>query len=397
MKSRRPDRAGATALAAFVYLGAAAALVGCSKSAPLEQPVRAVRTLRIAAENVSAQLEFAAEVKARTESRVGFRLPGKLVRRHVEVGQVVRAGQLLAELDAQDLRLGDEAANAALSAAQTQLAQAQADMQRFRELRQQGFISEAELERRESTWKAARAQAQQAQAQAAVQANQTRYASLRADVAGVVTAVDAEVGAVVAAGAPILRIAHDGPRDVVFSVPEDKVTLVHAAAARPQGLAARFWDNARPAAPATVREVAAAADPVTRTYQVKADIGLTDVRLGQTATVVLTLASQGGLVRLPSAAVARAEGRTVVWVLDEATMSVTAKPVEVGAADGQELVIASGLSPGQEVVTAGVHTLTPGQKVRRYVEPAGHAMPASSPSATAGAAAPGGTGPAQAR
>jgi RND family efflux transporter MFP subunit len=397
MNSPRPDRAGAKALAAFVCLSAAVALVGCSKPAPIEEPVRAVRTLRIAADNVSAQLEFAAEVKARTESRVGFRVPGKLVRRHVEVGQVVRAGQLLAQLDAQDLRLGDEAANAALSAAQTQLAQAQADVQRFRELRQQGFISEAELERRESTWKAARAQAQQAQAQAAVQANQTRYASLWADVAGVVTAVDVEVGAVVAAGAPILRIAHDGPRDLVFSVPEDKVPLVNAAAAQPQGLAARFWDNARPAVPATVREVAAAADPVTRTYQVKADIGRADVRLGQTATVVLTLASRGGVLRLPSTAVSRADGRTVVWVLDEATMSVTPKPVEVGAADGQQLVIASGLSPGQEVVTAGVHTLTPGQKVRRYVEPGARAMPASSPSATAGAAAAGGTGPVQAR
>ena len=140
----------------------ALALAACSKPQPAEEPVRAVRTLTVAGAAASTSLEYAAEVRARTESRLGFRVPGKMVRRAVDLGDSVRKGEVLAQLDPQDLRLGQEAAQAALSAAKANLDQASADFKRFKELRDQDFISSAELERRETALKSAQAQYQQA-------------------------------------------------------------------------------------------------------------------------------------------------------------------------------------------------------------------------------------------
>src|SRR5204863_9819347 len=186
---------------------------------PSPEPVRAVRTLTIVSASAGCSYEYAAEVKARTESRLGFRVGGKIIRRVVNVGDVVKAGQVLAQLDPQDLKLGQDAARAALVAAQANYDQTLADFKRYKDLRDQEFISSAELERRDTALKAARAQLDQAKAQASVQGNQAAYAALVADASGVVTGVDAEPGMVVGAGTPVLRLAHDGPRDVVFSVP----------------------------------------------------------------------------------------------------------------------------------------------------------------------------------
>ena len=358
-------------------------LAGCSRQEPAPEPVRAVRTVTVSAANAGGSPEFAAEVRARTESKLSFRVGGKLVQRLVEPGQQVQAGQLLASLDPQDLRLGQDAARAALAAAQASHALAVADLKRFRELYEQGFIGAAAFERHEATMKSAQAQLDQARAQAAVQGNQAGYSSLRADVAGVVTAVDAEAGMVVAAGAPVLRLAHDGPRDVVFAVPEDQVAAIQALATMPGRFKVRPWGDTKTLLPATIREVSAAADPATRTFQVKADIGAgTVLRLGQTATVVVDLPRTVGVTKLPLSALKEEKGASHVWRVDPATMTVQLQAVEVLGADGNEAVIGAGLSPGQVVVTAGVHVLTPGQKVKFYVDPtvaSAAAQPATTP------------------
>lgn len=343
------------------------ALTACSRPAAEAEPVRAVRTATVGTAAAASSHEYAGEVKARTESRLGFRIGGKLVQREVELGATVRAGQRLAQIDPQDLRLGQLGAQAALSSAEASLAQADADFRRYTELRDQGFISSAELERRETTLKSARAQVAQARAQAGVQGNQAGYATLAADVGGVVTAIEAEPGQVLAAGQPVLRLAHDGPRDVVFSVPEDRAALLRALVGREGALTVRLWGSAA-TLPATVRELAAATDATTRTLLVKADVGRAPVVLGQTATVTIALPREAA-IKLPMAALFQSGGQTAVWLLDAASMTVKPQPVQLGGADGNLVLIAAGLTPGQEIVTAGVHVLTPGQAVRRYGGP----------------------------
>jgi RND family efflux transporter MFP subunit len=307
---------------------------------------------------------------------------GKLARRQVDLGDTVKAGQVLAQLDPQDLKLGQDAARASVVAAQANLEQAAADFKRFKELRDQGFISSAELERRDTTLKSAQATLDQARAQAGVQGNQASYAVLLADAKGVITGIEADVGTVVAAGTPVVRLAHDGPRDVVFSVPEDKVATIKQLAAQPGRFKVRLWGAGTAALDATVREISAAADAATRTFLVKADIGNAQVRLGQTATVLVELPKTAGVTKLPLAALKEEQGRTTVWVLDRATMTVQPQPVQVAGADGNEAVIAGGLSVGQTVVTAGVHVLSPGQKVKLYIDPSASPAAASATAVT---------------
>ncbi len=348
------------AMAAVVAL-----LAACSRQAPAPEPVRAVRTLTVKAEGAGGTHEFAAEVRARTESRLGFRVGGKMISRAAEVGQRVRPGQVLAQLDGTDLRLGQQAAQAAARAAEASHALALAEFKRYQELRAQGFISALELERRQTALQAQQAQLEQARAQAGVSGNQAAYAALTATAAGVVTGVEAEVGAVLSAGSPVVRLAHDGPRDVVFAVPEDGVDALRALQGRPGAVQVRPWAGGSPL-PATVREVAAAADPVTRTFLVKADLGKAALQLGQTVTVSIELPRREGIVRLPLTALVQHQGGSAVWLLDRATMSVKVQPVSVAGADGNTVVVGSGLAGGDTVVTAGVHTLHPGQKVKLY-------------------------------
>jgi len=286
---------------------------------------------------------------------------------------------VLAQLDATDLKLGQEAAQAATRAAQTQYDLAAAEFKRYQELRAQGFISSLELERREATLRAQKAQLDQALAQARVQGNQAGYATLVATAPGVVTATEAEVGAVLAAGMPVLRVAHDGSRDAVFAVPEDGAAAMRALLGKRAALKVKAWGGSA-LLPATVREVAAAADPATRTFLVKADLGDAALQLGQTVTVLAESPRAEGITRLPLSAVMQQQGRTSVWLLDTASMTVKVQPVTVAGADGNTVVVASGLQPGQQVVTAGVHVLTPGQKVKRYEAPA--PAPAPTPAAS---------------
>jgi multidrug efflux system membrane fusion protein len=376
-------------------LAASLGLLACSPPPPAPEPVQSVRTVLVSTEAVNPSFEYAAEIRARTESRLSFRVGGKVVRRQVELGDTVKAGQVLAQLDPQDFRLGQDAAQAAREAARVNLMQAQADLKRYQELRDQGFISSAELERRDTAYKAAKAQFDQAQAQNGVQGNQAAYATLVSDVDGVVTGVDVEPGTVVAAGAPVLRLAQNGPRDAVFAVPEDKVALVKAleteALKNPNGASAfqvRLWGDQDVLLPARIREVSAAADPATRTFQIKVDLGPSSstLRQGQTATVLMRMPAQAGVTKLPITALKAHQGKSAVWVVQEPAMTLQLQPVEIGGADGNEAVVLGGLKAGQRVVTAGVHVLTEGQKIKLYEPPTAAAAHAAAPVLTAASA-----------
>lgn len=377
-----PLRGLARAGAVVVGVGAMATLLaGCSKPDPTPEPIRAVKVLTVGSGTLASELEFAGEVRAQVESRLGFRVGGKLIAREAQVGQRVKAGQLLARIDPQDYQLAANAARAQVAAAQTNRDLAAADFKRFKELKDQGFISGAELERRDTALKAAQAQLEQAQAQFSTQGHQAAYANLHADVSGVVTAVEAEPGQVVAAGTPVVRVAADGPRDAVFAVPEDRIASI------PLGsqVQVRGWVPGA-VRTAVVREVGAAADPVTRTYTVKVALMEGEAPpLGSTVYVTPQALSRAGTqaIKLPTSALRQDGKNTAVWVLDPATMQVKSVPITVATADANEAVVSAGVTPGMLVVSTGVHVLSPGQKVTIY-KPQIAPVPAASAPRAAG-------------
>jgi multidrug efflux system membrane fusion protein len=346
-------------IGAWLLLGTACA----PTPTPVEEPVRSVKVMTVLASAFESRHEFAAEVKPRVESRLGFRVAGKLLQRRVDVGQRVKAGQLLAEIDAQDFQLAAEAAKAQVAAAQTSRDLALAEQRRYASLKEQNFISGAELERRDAALKGAQAQFEQAQAQLDMSSNQARYTRLLADMAGVVTAVEAEPGQMLLAGATVLRLAQDGARDVVFAVPEDKLPWFRLGAA----VNVRDWSGGRQLT-GKLREIAPSADPVTRTFAIKVALDQGDLALGSTVYVepVGMGATGQQVIKLPTSALRQQGQGSAVWLLDPVSMTVQSRSVSIATADGNEAVVSGGLAPGMLVVAAGVHVLAPGQKVAIY-------------------------------
>jgi RND family efflux transporter MFP subunit len=314
----------------------------------------------LAAANAQSVVELAGDVQPRYESRLGFRVGGKVVKRHVDVGSLVRRGQTLMQLDSRDLQLAQAQANAAVSAAGSNLALAKAELDRYRELRQKNFVSQALLDAKEAAYKSASATHDQATSGLKVQANQSSYANLVADVDGVVTAIDAEAGQVVAAGSPVVRIAQTGEKEVRVSIPEDQVDALR----RVSELKVRTWANPGLVLAGRLRELSPVADPATRTYTAKVSIAKPgpEIRLGMTATVSFVSESSQPAIRLPLTALLNDKGMTSVWVVESGTVKLV--PVQVAGASGNEILIASGLSAGQTIVTAGTNLLRPGQKVK---------------------------------
>jgi hypothetical protein len=351
----------------MVSLAVICALLGLSACSPKQntpEPIRAVKLMTVGASDLNVQGEYAAEVRARLETRLGFRVGGKILMRQVEVGQRVQAGQVLAQVDSQDFALAAQAAQAQVVGARSQRDLAAADFKRYEALLAQNFISAAELERRSAVLKAAQATLDQAMAQAQTQSNQATYTQLTAPTAGVITGVEAEPGQVVAAGQPVVRLAQEGPRDAVFAVPEHVVGRLKLG----QKMSASVG-NTNQVVQGQVREIGASADPVTRTFTVK--LGLVKAEslpLGITLNVHAPqlAGSQSDVIKVPTNAIRQEGAQTAVWVFDPQTSTVASQAVQVATADGNEVVIAAGLMPGLQIVSTGVHVLSPGQKVSVY-------------------------------
>jgi RND family efflux transporter MFP subunit len=348
------------AAATFVFpLALVALLAGCSRSEAPPEDVRPVRALTLAAGAVGSSAEFSGDVRPRYESRLGFRVGGKISARKVDVGTVVQRGQVLMQLDPQDLRLGQVQAQANLRAAQTNYELARAELKRYQDLRSQNFVSQAVLDQKLAAERAAQASVEAARAAAREQANQTGYANLESDTDGVVTGIDAEVGQVVQAGTPVVRVARTDEKEVVIGVPEDQVDELRNVSE----VKVKLWADPDRGISGKIREVAPVADPATRTYTVKVAIpARDDVRLGMTAVVQLARAGTGSALRVPLSALYQDKGTTSVWVIENG--SVRLVPVQVGGVAGNDVLLAGGVKPGQAIVTAGVNLLKPGQKVK---------------------------------
>lgn len=340
----------------------ALALAGCGKSHESEPVVRPVRLLQVQAGGSNSPVTYSGDIRARIESALAFRVGGKITARLVDVGAIVRKGQVLARLDLADLTLAEAASRAQLEAAKTERDLARSDLKRFNDLFTKGFISAAEQQRRQATFDAAEARYRQALAGLHGQANQLAYGELLADADGVVTAIDAEVGQVVSAGQPVVRVARVADKEVLISVPEDQVGAVRSG----QTATIRLWANDAEALPGRVREIAPAADAATRTYMVRVAIPNPppSLKLGMTATVELSQPDGNKPLSVPLTALLYESDKPQVWVFDTASQTVSPVAVTVGGPVGNNVAIAEGLKSGQIIVTAGVHLLKAGQKVR---------------------------------
>lgn len=349
-----------TLRAAVAAFCAASALAACSKPAPPPEDIRPVRVIKLVADAGAERSQFSGDVQPRYESQLGFRVGGKIIERKVDVGATVKRGTVLMRLDPQDIKLAETQARATLRAAETERELAAADYQRHVNLRSQNFVSQAVLDAKQSTLKAAQANVDAARAGLRSQSNQADYTTLIADVDGVVTAIDAEVGQVVQAGTPVVRVARTAEKEVVIGIPENKVDGLRKSA----DVVVRLWADADQAIPGTIREIAPMADAATRTYTVKVALpARADVRLGMSATVELATgaASTGGL-RVPLTALVNNKGASSVWVVENGAVKLV--PVQVAGQVDNDVLLSGGVRAGQDVVTAGVNLLKPDQKVR---------------------------------
>lgn len=345
----------------IVSVGLLAALAACSKEAPPPPPPPSV-LVQTVADGAGERLRvFTGEVVPRHASDLGFRVGGKLIERRVDVGDAVSKGQVLAKLDGTDMKLNVSAARAQVAAAKSDLDLARAELKRVETLLSQNFVSDSAVDSQRTSMEAAAARLRQARAQLELAENQTGYTSLQANADGVVTAVHAEVGQVMAAGSPVVTLAREGDREVRINVPEgiqDKLTPERPAQVR-------LWSEGEKQFVGQVREVAPAADAVTRTYavKVKVDAPLAQMPLGATATVMFDGGELAG-VRVPLRAVGKLDDQPVAWVFDEGAGTVSPVPVKVLRYDEDGAVVSDGLLPGMKVVVAGIHLLQSGQQVK---------------------------------
>lgn len=351
---------------AAAVLAALVLLAGCAREAEQKpDETRPVRVLRIGAVETLRSFESAGEVKARHETRLAFRVGGKMIERLVEVGSVVREGQAVARLDPADLALAEASARAQEASAEAERNLAAAELKRYRELREKNFISQAEFDRRASALATAEARLEAVRAQRRQTANQAAYAVLVADTAGVIVAIEAEAGQVVAAGQTVARLARPAEKEIAFAVPESEREFVERATVLSVTL------NARPGRSwkARLRELAPAADPVTRTYAARASLleAGSEVDLGMSARLSAS-ASDGGRIEVPVAALySREDQPQVLLVAPDGT--VRPQAVKTAGIANERVVIESGLKAGDVVVAAGAQLLRPGQRVRVVASP----------------------------
>ena len=340
-------------------------LLGCiPEDKPAQQVLRPVKVTRIGDEAAAGVMSFAGEVRARYQTTLAFRVSGKMIDRLVEVGDRVHKGQRLARLDSNDYQLGRDALNAQLKSARAEQDFARDDLTRYRELLNERVISPAEFDRHETVYITARERVAVLHAQLNQATNQLQYTDLLADRDGVVTALEAEIGEVVTAGQPIVKLARLDEKEIHIDIPEQRVAEIELH----QKVRVTLWASGDKQIQARIREIAAAADPASRTYRVKTTLleGQDEVRLGKTATVWIPMTTSPRLA-VPLSAVFTPQNepeRQRVWLGNEEASTVRSVPVQLGESlDGEHIVVA-GVVSGQLVVSAGVQRLAEGQAVR---------------------------------
>lgn len=344
----------------MIFSGALAlALVACSK-APADPRVGPplVRVATVGAAGQSRRT-FTGIVSARVQSDLGFRVPGKIVERLVDTGQVVRRGQPLMRIDRTDLALATVAQAGSVAAARAKALQTAADEARYRDLVSAGAVSASAYDQAKAAADAARAQLNAAQAQAGVARNEAGYSVLVADADGVVVETLAEPGQVVSAGQTVVRLAHAGPREATVSLPETIRPAIGSTAS-----AAIF--NAAASGSARLRQLSSAADPMTRTFDARYVLegAAANAPLGATVTIALTDAKTAGAMEVPLSALFDNGHGPGVWIVAGSPLQVTWRPVRLSGLGDETATIADGVKAGEHFVALGAHLLHQGEAVR---------------------------------
>lgn len=355
----------ATGAAGFAALSLTA---NASRVSANEPVVRPARVLEIAYARQAQSLVLAGTVVPRIESTLGFRVAGKLVQRAVDVGAAVKPGDLIAQLDPSDYRLAVDNARAALASAEADHARARADHDRYLALRGGAAFTQQTLDQRQSLSATAQARVDQARSQLASAENNLAYADLRADVAGIVTAVQAEVGQVLPQGQGVVRVARMDELEILVGVPEHRLKVVRESAAA----GFELWSDPDKRYAARLRELSPSADPTSRTYPAR--FSIVDppefIGLGMTATLSFERADATPVAEVPLAAIFQQGTRPAVWVVDKATGAVELRPVVIARWRNDTAAILSGVKDGELIATAGVHKLEAGQKVKPMLQAA---------------------------
>lgn len=353
------------------YCGLAVVLCLCAVSAfywkehsqakTATEEVLLVRAGRVTAAGTKQNYVYSGEVRGRFESQLSFQVGGKLIKRYVELGSIVHAGDALMQIDSRDLQQVVNSNVAATYSAESQLKLAENNLNRYRQLYSQGAISQAQLDQYQSAYEVARASAAQAGAQYSQGANQLGYSVLYADKDGVVSNVNVEVGQVVGAGQAVLTLVQEGEREVEINVPENRVEELRKATQ----IKITFWALGNIATEGRVREISPMADPVTRTYKARLTLlnAPPEVKLGMTAAVEIADSPNGPVKALvPLSSIYQTNNSPCVWVVKEGVVQL--RPVQTGAFRDASIEILSGIENGEVIVTAGVHRLREGQKVK---------------------------------
>ena len=338
-------------------------LMACKETAPVVDAPRPAQVWTVGEDTQPPMQRFAGTLNARFEADLAFRVGGKVIERSVELGQKVQAGQVLARLDAADLDLSVTAARAELAGAEADHLNAQQELVRIRGLYEQKFLGKSALDAAVAARDAANARVNALRAQSKQSGNQAQYSTLLASKPGVITKVNVELGQVVAAGAPVLRIAYDGEREVHLRVGEVSSQAFTQALQQNQEVKISFWSRPGEAVDGRVREMAPVTD-ATRSVLVKISVPqLPDgLALGLSAEASLPAQAEAGEAWLPASALFQQGDKPAVWVLNaDHAAQLQAVSVLRYERDG---VVVRGLTAGQQVVAAGVHTLHDGQVLR---------------------------------
>ncbi|MFY0475555.1 efflux RND transporter periplasmic adaptor subunit [Achromobacter marplatensis] len=359
-----PSRRRTRRLTLPAVLALAAALSGCGRNEAPPPTPRPVVAMPVQADERLPAWTLPGEVQARYSTPLSFRVAGKIIERHVRLGDTVTPGQIVAKLDPADAAKNAAAAKAQLSAAQHQLDYARQQLDRDRAQSRENLIAATQLEQTRNAYASALAQRDQAAQQAALSADQLKYTSLQADHAGVITAEQADTGQNVAAGTPVYQLAWSGDIDAICDVPES----VLAALAVGQRANVTLGPLPGKTFTATLREIAPAADPQSRTYRVKLtlDSPSPDVRLGMTANISFDNRGVDNQTTytVPATALFHDGKQPAVWVVKPQEDTLELRRVQVLRYDARSVTLSGGVKVGERLVWQGVHTVSAGERVR---------------------------------